>query len=303
MRRALRLHALAIAEAIGRIARQPVASLFSILVLAIAIALPVLGWIVLKSAGVVSARLDTDPHANVYLALDATDDDVKRIASALRANPEAAGVRFVPREQALEELKATTHLAELLSSMERNPLPHAFTVRLRTTDPAELAAAKAAWSRLPKVDQVVADFEWAQQLGRWMRFGQRLIAAAAVLLALAVAFIVGHLIRLQVLTRKEEIEVSRLIGATGRDVRRPFLYHGFFEGLFAGAGALGLAALAWAWLGRELSVLTPDYAAEFTSVFLNSSQTAVLVLGTAALSLAGAWLAVSRELQALASHR
>ena len=55
-------------------------------------------------------------------------------------------------------------------------------------------------------------------------------AASAAFLALAVVFIVGHLIRLQVLTQREEIEVSQLIGATAADVRRPFLYHGVVPG-------------------------------------------------------------------------
>ena len=297
MRLWLRLQGHAAADALRRLSAQPVAALFSVLVLAVAIALPVIAAVALRSAGAVTASLETDPHVNVYLALDASDADVRRSEAALRSHPQAASVRFVSRSQALEELKSSTHLAELLASLDRNPLPHAFTVRVRADDTAKLAEARETWSKIPSVDQVVADFEWSERLRRWIRFGDRILAATAVALGAAVAFIVGHLIRLQVVSRRQEIEVSQLVGATASDVRRPVLYHGFVQGAAAGLAALALAWAATAWLGAELGALTPAYAAELKVIFL-SLQDSVLVIGlTAALGLAGAWWAVGRELR------
>ncbi len=293
----LRMHANALRDALGRIGTQPLASAMSIFVLGTAIALPLLAAVALRSAGAVASSLDTEPHLNVYLALDATDDDVKRIGEALRSQRDAAQVRFVARGQALQELKATTHLAEILAALDRNPLPHAFTVRVRSTAADRVAAMRAEWSALPKVDQVQADFEWSERLARWVRFGDRMLWALAIALGGAVAFIVGHLIRLQVLTRREEIEVSQLIGATAADVRRPFLYHGMLEGLFAGSVAVGLAAAIAHWIGFELSVLTPGYASELKIFFLEPREWAAAIVGAAALGLAGAWLAVGREIR------
>jgi cell division transport system permease protein len=266
-----------------------------VLVLAVAIALPVIAAVALRSAGALTSGVETDPHVNVYLTLEATDADVKRIESALRSNPQTASVRFVSREDALAELKSSTHLAEVLASLDRNPLPHAFTVRVRADDGAKLAAAREAWAKLPAVDQVVADFEWSQRLRRWIRFGDRVMAVIAV--GAAVTFIVGHLIRLQVVSRRQEIEVSQLVGATASDVRRPFLYHGLLQGAAAGAMALALGWAATAWVGAELVALTPAYAAELKVVFL-SLDGIWLVLGLCAfLGLAGAWWAVGRELR------
>jgi cell division transport system permease protein len=292
----LRLHALALRAALARMAAQPWGAAMSVGVLGVALALPILAAVLLRSAGTVTAALDTEPHANVFLALDASDEEAKRVGDALRAHPEASSVRFVSRTQALEELKATTHLAELLAAIDRNPLPHAFTVRLRSPDPARLEAAREAWAKLPKVDQVASDFEWAHRLARWIRLGDRLLAGVAIALSAAVAFIVGHLIRLQVLTRREEIQVSQLIGATGADVRRPFLYHGALQGAGAGLAGLGLGALATAWIGYELSALTPSYAAELKSVFLSPREAGVVVAAAALLGLAGSFFAVHREL-------
>lgn len=293
----LRVHRLALADAARRLAAQPLASVLSIAVIALAVALPVLASSFVQSVARATAVLDTDPHVNVFLALDATDEDVRRVEAALKAHPETASVRFVPRAKALEELKATTHLAELLANLDRNPLPHAFSVRTRSSQAARLAAARADWTKLPKVDQVSAEFEWAEKISRWTSFAQRALAGLALVLAAAVLFIVGHLIRLQVLTRKEEIEVSQLIGATAADVRRPFLYHGLLQGLAAGLAAVGLAALVIAWLNAELSALTSSYAYEIKLVFMGHEAMAGVILAVGALGVAGAWVSVSRELK------
>jgi cell division transport system permease protein len=293
----IRLHVQAAAAALARIAAQPFATLSAVLVIAIAIALPMLAAVVLKSVSTAAAGLDTDPHVNVYLALDATEDEAKKLEPRLRAHPDAASVKFVSRDAALTELKSTTHLAELLASLERNPLPHAFTVRVRTTDTARLDALRSEWQKLPKVDQVIADFEWSERLARWVRFGDRALAAVGAFLALAVVFIVGHLIRLQVLVRREEIEVSQLVGATAADVRRPYLYHGIFQGLLAGAAAVALAALVSAWLRYELQALTSTYNSEFKVIFMDSQSLLAIALAAALLGWLGAWISVDRELR------
>lgn len=293
----LRLHANAVGDAARRFASQPLVSLTSIAVLALAVALPVVAAVALRSAGAVGASLDAEPHINVFLTLEATEEDVRRIGQALKAQPDAAQVRFVPRAQALEELKATTHLAEILAALDRNPLPHAFSVRIRSTDPSRVEGLRRAWSALPGVDQVAADFEWSARLARWSRFGERVLWGLAIALACAVAFIVGHLIRLQVLTRREEIEVSQLIGATAADVRRPFLYHGLFQGLLAGLAAVGIAAGLAAWIGAELSALTPAYGSEIKVLFLAFPEVAAVAAATALLGLLGAWIAVDRQVR------
>lgn len=293
----LRLHLHALAEAIRRVASQPFASAASIVVLALAIALPVIAAIALRSAGAATAGIDTDPHVTVYMTLDATDDDVKRVEQALKSNAESASVRFIPREQALAELRKTTHLAEILATLDRNPLPHAFTVRVRTTEAARIDGVRGEWAGLPKVDQVLADFEWSERLGRWVRFGDRVLFVAWLLLGAGVAFIVGHLIRLQVLTHREEIEVSQLVGATAADVRRPFLYHGILQGLLGGLLAVAAAAGLAGWAALEMRALAPSYATELKVVFLPPMEYLAVIFAAGGLGFAGAWVAVGRELR------
>jgi cell division transport system permease protein len=299
----LRLHLHALAESFRRLGTQPGAAAMSTLVLALAVSLPVLAAIALKSLGSVASGVSTEPQLTVFLAPGASDDDVKRVEAALRAEPAARESRFVSRTEALEELKSKTHLAELLAALESNPLPHAFAVRLRAAEPAALAAARERIARIPAVDQVAGDFEWTERLRRWVRFGERALAVFSALLALTVAFIVGHLIRLQVVSQKEEIEVSQLIGATAADVRRPFLYRGFAQGLLAGVGAVGLSALAVYWLEAELRALTPSYASEFKPYFLSILESGAVIALVSGLATVGAWWAVQRELRKFSPSR
>ena len=293
----LRVHGHAIADAWRRIAAQPVAAALSALVLAVAISLPIVAAVALRAVGALTAGVDTDPHVNVYLSLDASDADARRVEAALRSHPQAASVRFVSREEALRELKSTTHLAELLANLDSNPLPHAFTVRVRGDDPKALEAARDTWAKLPGVDQVVGDWEWSERLRRWIGFGDRILAAAALALGAAVAFIVGHLIRVQVVSARQEIEVARLLGATRPDVRRPFLYHGLLQGMVAGAAALAIAWAATLWLRHELEALTPSYASEFKLVFFSVEGCVAVVAAMALLGVLGAGWAVGRELR------
>jgi cell division transport system permease protein len=299
----LRLHALALGEAVARLLRQPFASGLAVLVLGIAIALPVILAVALRSVGAAAAGLDAEPHMNVYLALDATEADVGRVEAALKAHPEAARVRFVPRDEALAELKATTHLADVLAALQGNPLPRAFTVRMRTRQADRIASVRAEWARIPQVEQVQADFEWSRRLAGWTSFARRALGVGWVLLGAAVAFIVGHLIRLQVVTRKQEIEVSQLIGATAADVRRPFLYHGLLQGLGAGAAAVAIAAGLAAWTSLELEALTNSYALEFKVVFPQVAEWLGVVVAAGLLGLVGAWVAVGQELRRFSGVR
>ena len=299
----LRLHAHAFGEALRRFASQPLGSAVAVLVLGIALALPMSAAIALRSAGLLAAGLEPEPYVNVYLALDAGEEDARRVEAALRADPVTASLRFIPRAAAFEEMKSTTHLAQVLAAFERNPLPDAFTVRLRTTDADAITASRAAWSHLPKVDQVTADFAWAQRLARWIRFGDRVLGAIAIALGAAVCFLIAHLIRLQVVSRREEIQLSQLIGATAADVRRPFVYHGILQAVGGVAVAVGLTAIGAVWLGGEVRALAPTYLPVFRLLFLTPDELVAVVGGAVALGLVGSWWAVGRELLAFAPER
>lgn len=285
-------HGQACERAVKRLLAQPVAAALSVLVIGIAITLPLGLYTVFTNVAAAASRVNTDPNINVYLALDAGDADAREIEKRLRALPGVNSVRFVPRDAALAELKRAANLADLLAGIEGNPLPHAFAIRPSASDAGALAGLRAAITGIPKVEQIVIDFEWAQKLKRFASFAEKLVLLLGLGLAVAVVFITGNTIRLQILTQKDEIEISRLIGATRRFIRRPFLYFGAFQGFLAGLVAVAAVAAGVSWAGAEVRALTASYGSEFALQALTPAQAIAVVAGAALLGWLGSFLSV-----------
>jgi cell division transport system permease protein len=290
-------HVQACLRAFKRIIAAPLATLISTLVIGIAIMLPLGLYSLFSNITSAASRLNTEPNVNVYLQVTAKDEEAREIEKRLQAMTNVANVKFISREAALTEMKRVASVADLLNGLDNNPLPHAFTLRPRTTEAAALEQMRKDITALPKVDAVVMDFEWAKKLKRFATFAERLVMLLGAVLALAVVFVTGNTIRLQILTQKDEIEVSRLIGATKRFVRRPFLYFGALQGALAGGVAvLAIVALTW-WAGKEIQALTISYGSDFQLQYATPEQIIGIIAIGAFLGWLGAYLSVSMYLR------
>lgn len=285
-------HLQACERAIKRLLAQPAGTLLSVLVIGIAITLPLGLYTVFTNVTSAASRVNTDPNVNVYLALNATEAEARDLEKQLRSMTHVQSVRFISREAALVQMKQVANLSSLLASLESNPLPHALSIQPKSSDPDLLAALRKDISGLPKVEHVVMDFEWAQKLKRFATFAERLVMLLGLILSLAVIFVTGNTIRLQILTQKDEIEVSQLIGATRRFIRRPFLYFGAFQGLLAGLVAIAAVMGFIAWAGAEVHALTASYGTEFSLQSPSFEQALGVILASAALGWLGAFLSV-----------
>lgn len=298
----IRAHIAAFARALKRMGRQPLGTLISILVIGIAITLPVGLYAVFANVTSAASRINTEPNVNVYLQVAAKDDDARETERKLKALTNVAEVKFITRETALAMMMRDKSVADLLTGLETNPLPHAFTLRPRATDNTALELLRKEILALPKIDAVVMDFEWAKKLKRFATFAERLVMLLGAVLAAAVVFVTGNTIRLQILTQKDEIEVSRLIGATKRFVRRPFLYFGAVQGALAGGVAVGaVVALLW-WAQGEVAALTASYGADFVLTQPDPLQMLGIVGAGALLGWLGALLSVSMYLRGPAAR-
>jgi cell division transport system permease protein len=283
-------------ESLVRLARQPFATGLNVIVIGIALSLPVGFYLGIDNLQMFSRQLSSDPQVSIFMAMDAGQTDVSAVERRLRAHPEVGRVDFIAREQALAKLKRSAGLADVLADLERNPLPDAFVVTARSNDPATLEALRDQAARWPKVEHVQLDAEWARRLDAALGVGRLLVTLLAALLALALVAVTFNTIRLQILTRRDEIEVSKLIGATNPFIRRPFLYLGALQGLAGGCGAWAIVTLAMIVLNVQLAELTTLYGTAFKLQPLNATDSAVLLLFSAALGWLGAWLSVSRHL-------
>ena len=292
MKALMTMHAHACERALKRLISQPMVTFLSVFVIGMAITLPLGLYVMFANINAAASRVNTEPNVNVYLALNASEQETREVEKRLKAMNNVDRVTFISRDAALAEMKRVVNLADLVASLETNPLPHAFSVRPSVSDAAILESLRISIALLPKVENITMDFEWAQKLRRFGTFAERLVLLLGLLLATAVVLVTGNTIRLQILTQKDEIEVSQLIGATRHFIRRPFLYFGALQGLLAGMVAvLAVFAFVW-WAGAEVQALTTSYGSSFSLSIPNFKVSLAVIVASASLGWFGAFLSV-----------
>jgi cell division transport system permease protein len=291
-------HVQALLFALGRLARAPLATLFTLLVIALALAIPMALQLLVSNAQRAAGDLAGAVDVSVYFRKDVALDKVQQLAGSVRGRSGVATAQVVSADAALEEFRRYSGFGAALESLQENPLPHVLHVRptpdaATPTAMADLQRYLSAW---PEVDSVQLDSEWVQRLNAFLLLLRRLVMGAGLLLGIGVLAIVGNTIRLEILNRRAEIEVTQLVGGSNAFVRRPFLYTGLAYGV--GGGLLALAILVGVTTGLTAPVarLALSYGSQFA---LNGPglRDAAMLLGAAALlGLLAAWIAASRHL-------
>lgn len=300
----LRQHRFAIADACGRIARHPGSFLFNVLVIAIALGLPFAGLTMIDSIRPVSAQLAVEPEISIFVSVDTPRERAIALAPSIRRilqeSNSGGRIEFIPRENALSALKDKTGLSDALTTLGTNPLPDGYVLKLEAyenaADASRIDSIAAQLKALPGVEYVQVDSAWIKRLAALMHVLRLILLLLAVALGMVVIAVVFNTIRLQVMTQQEEIEVSRLVGATDTFIYRPFYYSGALLGLCAGAVALGAVALALQPLNTAIADFARLYASEFRLAPLGFLESITLLVISAALGWSGAMLSVRRHL-------
>jgi cell division transport system permease protein len=290
----LQQHRQALAAALARLATP--AGLLTVLVIGIALALPAGGYAVLEGLRGLAARLTLEPQVSVFLKPEARRSDAEALGARLRADRRIARARFVPREEALKELSAVQGMPEVIGALGRNPLPDAYVLSVRDEAVDALAAELR---QLPNVDHVQADAVWARRLAALAAIGRLAVGLLAGVLGVGLIAVTFNTIRLQILTRRDEIEVSKLIGATDSFIRRPFYYVGLLQGAAGGALALAVVSASLWLLNREVGVLAQSYGSAYRLPYLTGGDALAIVAFAAVIGWLGAYLSVSRHLRDL----
>lgn len=290
-------HKQASSQALRRLAGTPLNTLLGALVLGIALALPAAGEMLLANFLRLAQRVAATPQISVFMALDAANKEVAEIESLLRKHPQTRELRLVQREDTLKRFKESEGLAEVLESLPRNPFPDAFVVVPRDESPAALEAMRAEFAKYPRVEHVQLDSAWVKKLDALLRLARLAVTLLAAVLGVALVAVTFNTIRLQILTQQEEIEVSRLLGATDAFIRRPFYYFGALQGLAGGLVAWSAVLIATLLLRGPVADLAALYGIEFALHILPFVDS-VLLFGLASLlGWAGAWLSLTRHLR------
>jgi cell division transport system permease protein len=293
---ALAQHFAVLHSALRRMFASKLGGLLNILVIGIALSLPAGMYVLLKNVQGLVEQLSGTPQISLFLAMDAKANDVDALRRRLSENPAVATVEFIPRDRALEQLKHITGLSDVIGGLDRNPLPDAFIVSPKPGEAQSLEGLRGELAKLPKVEQAQLDSAWAYKLEALLRFGRLAALILASLLSLALIAVTFNTIRLQILTQRDEIEVSRLIGATDGFIRRPFLYFGALQGLLGGLTAWIIVSTSLLALNRPLGELSQLYASQFALHPLSLGDSLSLLLFSLYLGWLGAWLSVGRHL-------
>ncbi len=290
-------HGRALGQALRRLRRQAFSALLSALVIGLALALPATGLALFERLQSLAASFNTTPEVSLFLKEGSGREDRNRLERAFQADPQLAQARFVSRDDARSVL-ARNGLADVLDTLPANPLPDGFVLTLKRADPSAFEAVAQRYRADAAIEHVQVDSLWVQRLDAMLTFGRTVMLLLAALLGTALVIITFNTIRLQLLTRQEEIEVSRILGATIPFIRRPYYWFGGLQAFAGGLIAWGIADGLLAVMAPEVRRIAETYGTIFSLQSLDPVQVGGLLAFSTLLGLAGTGLALRRHLRA-----
>lgn len=286
-------------DSLKRLATTPISTLMTLMVVALALALPASLYLLLGNAERLTASWDGQAQISLYLHGNLSAERQTSLRTQLAGRSDVAEARLITPAQALDEFRSLSGYGDALNLLDENPLPAVVVVRPADISPAAVKALRDALAALPEVEGADIDLAWLQRLNAILELGQHLLLALAGALAATVLLVIGNTIRLSFESRKEEIRVIKLLGATNAFVRRPFLYAGLWTGLLGGVLACICVGLFFLWLGGPARELAQLYGSPFQLSGLDIATTALLLIASILLGIVGAGLAVGRHLRAM----
>ncbi|WP_374962688.1 permease-like cell division protein FtsX [Spongiibacter tropicus] len=288
-------------DSLRRLLRRPLATLMTTLVIAIAMVLPAGLYVGLNNVESVSQGWDGAARLSLFLKFSVDDRAAEELRARLANRDDIASAEYISPAAALEEFRDRSGFGEVLDQLDSNPLPGLIVLSPSpaNSQPEQVNALRDALAELPEADLVKLDMEWLQRLGQITEISRRVTLALAIMLAAGVLLIVGNTIKLAIENRRDEILVVKLVGGTNAFVRRPFLYMGFWYGLFGGLLAWVMLVGCLLWLGGPVRQLAGLYGSDYTLLGLGIGDTLLMWFSASALGLLGAMLVVGRELRAI----
>lgn len=291
-------HAATAFGSLVRLLRQPFASLMIILVIAVTLAIPAALNLVVHSAVAVSSGWANALDFSIYLKRGVSESEAKGLAKIIGERADVESVRLISADEALADFKKQSGFGDALDALTENPLPHTLVIRPAAANTTQsIILLQEELGNLPEAEFVQADTDWVRRFHAILDIVRRAIVIGASLLGLAIVVIIGNTIRLDIQNRREEIEVTKLIGASNGFVRRPFLWSGFWYGLTGGLLALGLVQYGLHLMAQPAARLASLYQST-ASVLGLSLEESLGILGIGVLlGLVGSWFAVARHLR------
>jgi cell division transport system permease protein len=288
-------HLFGLVSSIGRLGVRPWATLLTVGVLAISIALPLCLGIVLGNLERISGSFRASRDISVFLKPHLDAEQARQFLRQVQRLDGVAEVQLRTPEQGLLEFREMSDFAGALAVLDYNPLPPVLVITPQEGSTEDRLAE--SMRSLPEVDFVQHDAMWRERLAAWLSLGRRTMSLLALLLGLGVLLIVGNTVRLDIQGRSEEIHTVQLLGATDGFIRRPFLYLGAWYGVLAGSVAILVAKAARGAIQQPVTALVQSYGSEFELQGLTLTGMLGVVGASIVLGWLGAWMATGHQLR------
>lgn len=300
-------HLQAIKLVLSRMHSNLLSSFLICLVIGVALCLPSLFYLGVDNLSKLTDHMQNETEISLFLELDANANTIAKIDALLAKNSAIKQYKLVKKDVAWAQLQAKSKdsakhnldINNAINQFGKNPLPDAFFIQAKSAEPEALEALRSELQSLPGVEQALLNTEWAKRLSTLLNLGKKLIFFIAILLAVILLVIIGNTVRMQILTQKDEIEVSYLIGATNSFIRMPFLYAGMLYGLFGGLLAILMIALMTLTFNYSVSQISQLYSSDFRLALFNADLFITVIGGAIGIGWLGSYLAVSRAIAAI----
>lgn len=290
-------HRQAALDSLEKLIRTPFSNTITILVIAIALALPTFALSVAQTASDEISQLDAPPQLSALVEAALSYEDALVLADRIERKPGVAAVTVIDRDTALAEFIDATGLETLSGRLARNPLPHTLWIypasNLRTAGLEQLSTDLSA---LSGVSEVIVDSRWLARLEAFIALARSIAFALGVAMALGVILTLGNTLRLGIESRREEIVVIKLIGGGDAYVRRPFLYTGALMGFLGGGVAALLVLITLETLKSPIGQLAALYGRSSELSVFGLSNLFFLIAGGTILGLMSAAYSVQLHL-------
>lgn len=284
-------------ESLSSLLSEWVTSLMTWLVIGIALALPIILYVMLVNIGELGRGWDGSPRISLYLQHNAPESGARALRQILLKRPDIDSALFISSDDALVEFKAFSGFGDVLNTLDENPLPAVIEIKPSSSELGQLRLLVISLEEYDLVEAVSFDLEWVERLFAMLQFGERLVVSLGFVLALGVLLVIGNTIRLAIENRRSEIEIIKLVGGTDRFVRRPFLYLGFWYGAGGALVAWLLLQGSLLFLSGPVEILAQSYRDDFALTGLSVLDSLAILLGGSSLGILGAIVAVRRHLR------
>ena len=290
-------HVRAFRSAIHAFVRAPLTNAMTILVIAIAIALPLGFFVLLKNIEVVSHAQQTNaPSISLYLQVSATQNDIDTLIKNLNQDNRVQKITYISSEQGLKSFEKKTMFHNVSAFLSNNPIPAVVIVYPNAANRNTVAmnTLYASLKTLPLVDTAQLDAQWITRLNNIVHLGNELSKALSILFACSILLIVGHALRESLSYHTTDIQIFRLLGATSGYIRRPLLYQGWLYGLCGALGAAALVQLLLWTMQDSIAQLAQSYQTHFQLIMISRVDIIALTLVASLLGWLGAWMIAVR---------